>query len=212
MKCIIVGASELFGDICPGTDDVLIAADGGYDRLIASGLTPDLCIGDLDSVGKIPSDVPVKRFPVRKNETDMHLCYLEGRAMGYRSFLIYGGTGGRVDHTFANLQLLLYMARQGDIGVLIGDGYFSFVISEGECVLDLPQGVSVSVFAFGGDARDVNIKGLSYEGEALTLTPDFPLGVSNSSLGGEGRISVGEGSLLITVGTGYRKELLNIKK
>jgi thiamine pyrophosphokinase len=211
MNCIIVGASKVYGKIEPARGDLVIAADGGLDRLLKAGITPHLVIGDLDSQDSVPEGLPLKTFPVRKDKTDMHLCYLEGKARGYVSFLLYGGTGGREDHTLANYQLLLNMARSGCLGILIGEGSFAFVIDRGECELQLPRGVGVSVFAFGGTASGVDILGLSYEADNISLSPDFPLGVSNSAGEGSGRIAVREGSLLIMVGTEYLPGCVSVK-
>ena len=62
------------------------------------------------------------------------------------------------------------------------------------------SGATVSVFAFGGFASGVNVKGLKYEAKNVTLDPAASLGVSNSfTESGEGEISVESGALLVTV-------------
>ena len=111
--CYIVGAGDLDTYFVPRDDDFVIAADGGYDHLKRLGIRCDLLLGDLDSIKEIPTDQKTKKFAVRKDETDMHLAYLEGARLGYDTFYIYGGTGGRDDHTFANYCLLLYIREHG---------------------------------------------------------------------------------------------------
>ena len=69
--CYIVGAGDFTSrGLAPAEGDLLIAADGGYDWLRQSGLTPDFLLGDLDSLGVLPS-LPAKtkllRYPVHLN-------------------------------------------------------------------------------------------------------------------------------------------------
>ena len=90
--CYIVGAGDFPYGFSPKDDDLVIAADGGYDHLKKNGIRCDLLIGDLDSISASADGVQTKRFPIRKDETDMHLAYLEGKARGYKEFHIYGGT------------------------------------------------------------------------------------------------------------------------
>ena len=203
--CYIVGAGHLAPLPEINKDDVVIAADGGYDALLCLGITPDLLVGDMDSISSHADGVATKRFPVMKDETDSHLCYLEGKALGAKRFLIYGGVGGRADHTFANYQLLFNMRRHGDRGYLIDDGAFSFIIENEGVSIEVPKGADVSVFAFGGECREVKIKGLVYEADGITLSPDFPLGVSNSSSGGEAKVSLTSGAMLIMIGAEFGK-------
>ena len=61
----------------------------------------------------------------------------------------------------------------------------------GECKSNL------SIFAFGGEAHGVTIKNTLYEASDASLTPDFPLGVSNSFTKGECEIEVKSGVLLV---------------
>ena len=105
--CYIVGAGELHSLPSPTEGDLVIAADGGLDALASGGITPAVVVGDLDSLsGRVPEGVEILRHPVEKDETDSHLSYLEGAKRGYTRFSLYGCTGGRDDHTFANYSLL----------------------------------------------------------------------------------------------------------
>ena len=54
----------------------------------------------------------------------------------------------------------------------------------------------LSLFCLGAAVRDLTIRGLHYPLERGTLTPDFPLGVSNHFTGQASTVSVGEGLLL----------------
>lgn len=200
-KCYIIGASDMTEQISPSCGDLVIAADGGAEHLRRLGLAPDIMIGDFDSLksGVAFPTAQMLKFPKEKNETDTHLAFLEGQRRGYDKFLIYGGTGGRADHTFANYAILLYAKEAGAEAYLIGGGGYWFALTDGECEINCKKGADVSVFAFGGEAEGVSIKGLLYEVENVSLTPSFPLGVSNSSLGKKAQISVDSGSLLIYV-------------
>ena len=195
--CYIVGAGEFYGSFMPDDDDLVIAADGGYKALLEKGIRCDVLVGDLDSLGSVPTDVKLVRHPVEKNETDMHLAYLEGCRQGYDNFEIYGGVGGRADHTFANYCLLSYIRADGRHATLHDKASIAYVIkNEATRVEGKPQ-KQISVFAFGGVARGVSIKGLYYELRDGTLTPDFPLGVSNRFVREYGESEGRDGALLI---------------
>ncbi len=197
-KCIIIGAGDftLPEGIC--AEDFVIAADGGYDHARAACIEPSLFVGDMDSLTtSLPENIEKITFPERKDYTDMHLSYLEGKARGYENFELYGGTGGRGDHTFANISLLLKIAEDGCGGRMISDREIYTVIKNGEIRLRGQRGKYVSVFALGGETRGVSLKGLDYEVENITLTPDFPLGVSNKFTDAEAEISVKDGALLV---------------
>lgn len=198
-KCYIVGAGDFTEPFTPDVGDLVIAADGGYDSLLKFGIRCDLLIGDLDSIREKRAEVETIRHPVKKDETDMHLAYLEGRRRGYTEFLIYGGTGGREDHTFANYSLLLYIREDGGRATLFSPIGRVTVIRNEEATFFSRGGDHFSAFALGGEARGVSISGLLYECEGVTLTPSFPLAVSNSFIGKEARIRVESGALLIMI-------------
>jgi thiamine pyrophosphokinase len=197
-KCYLFGAGHVSCAQAPRTEDIVIAADGGYDALISLGIAPKIIVGDMDSVRELPhGDVELIRYPVRKDETDMHLCYLEGVKRGADTFLIYGGTGGRSDHTLANLSLLLMAKDRGDRAYLMGDGEIFFCIKDESVSFTIPAGRGVSVFAASENCR-ISLSGLEYECQDLPVKMEMPIGVSNSSIGKEAKIKA-FGRVLIMV-------------
>ncbi len=197
--CYIVGAGDFSGCPEPNEDDFVIAADGGYEALIRHVVRCDLLIGDFDSLSELPpaAQLETVKYPVEKDDTDTFLAYKLGVERGYTRFRIYGGTGGRGDHTFANICLLHHAALAGHEATLHSDGWVYRVIKDGTITLFGNPGEHLSVFAVGGEAQGVSIAGAKYEAKDITLTPDYPLGVSNSFTDTECKISVRDGALLL---------------
>lgn len=193
--CFLVGASPQAGDaprISPG--DFVIAADGGLDRLRRWGVAPDLVIGDMDSLSSaLPFDIPCVKFPREKDETDMALALNAGLERGFNRFELLGAAGGRPDHTFANVQLLVKAARLGAEATLHMGGWRCTALC-GKAALKLKGKGTVSVFAYGEKAKGVSITGMKYR-FAGELDGAAPLGISNE-LAGVGQISLEEGTLL----------------
>ena len=194
--CYIVGAGDFYGELSPKAGDLVIAADGGFDTLKNLDIAPDLLIGDMDSI-ETEADVERIVFPVRKDETDTFLAYREGVKRGYTNFVILGGVGGRDDHTFANFSLLIYGKNRGHSIKMIGEQCEIFAIKNERIELSGTPETHLSAFAFGDDAKGVTIRGLEYEAEDLTLSPEFPLAVSNRFTEKDASIEVKDGTLLI---------------
>ena len=59
MACYIFGAGSFYGlSQRPVPGDTVIAADGGWEPCRGEGLTPDLLLGDFDSLHTVP-DLPI---------------------------------------------------------------------------------------------------------------------------------------------------------
>lgn len=197
--CVIFGAGEVHSPRKHfGKDDLIIAADGGYAMAVAAGLEPNVVIGDFDS-GQMPHDTAAHVIKLNrdKDDTDMLAAVKLGLRRGYRTFVLYGGTGGRPDHTFANISTLAYLNAYDARGFLVDKDTVATVITDSEVTLPKTAHGTVSVFAYGGTASGVTYKNLSYILDNVELTPDFPLGVSNATTDKPAKISVKHGSLLI---------------
>ena len=198
--CYIVGAMSLTPDLrpYPTQGDYVIAADLGFDSLMAYGVSPDLAVGDFDSLGHRPSHPNVIQLPAEKDDTDMVYAIRKGLALGYRRFVLLGGVGGRLEHTLGNLQLLDWLACQGGQGFLAGEKTAATCIRDGMSVTFPPSMTGyLSVLCNSGRAEGVDLTGLKYPLNGYTLTGSFPLGVSNQFLGQEASVSVKQGSLLL---------------
>ncbi|MCL2544692.1 MAG: thiamine diphosphokinase [Clostridia bacterium] len=196
--CYIFGAGEHDGThLLPGPDDLVIAADGGYAHLQKHGLPAHIIIGDLDSLPDSPEGVPLERLPKEKDHTDMAAAIGYGLKAGYRIFRIYGGCGGRIEHTLANVQILADLARQGARGFLFDGESVITAIYNGS--ISFPRGASgyVSAFAHSNEALGVWERGLKYPLCDAALRNILPLGVSNEFMGQASEISVREGTLIV---------------
>lgn len=219
--CFIVGAGSFSGmSIKPEAEDLVIAADGGYKYLIEMRIEPDVLLGDFDSLEIVPEHRHLIRHSPIKDDTDMALAVAYAKAEGYHRFFLYGGLGGRLDHTIANLQLMTGMSQEGLEVYLIGEGIIATTISgqmkpgvgvsntaridlnesayvrEEICFASSAQGM-ISVFCMGEPARGVWEKGLKYTLSDVVLPGNTTLGVSNEFLGCESSISVESGTLLV---------------
>lgn len=202
--CYLIGAGDFaaqaFEKRPPRRGDFVVAADGGYDalkRFSGKKAEADLVVGDFDSLASIPTGGGIIRYPAKKDQTDMFLAMEEGLARGYRIFFIYGATGGRLDHTIGNFQLLSHLANRGGIGFLIGITENVTIVKDKELHFTTEAKGTVSVFSHGGEARGVSLTGLKYSLDDATLASDFPLGVSNEFIGFSSEIFVEKGELLI---------------
>ena len=205
--CILVGAGEFCETSLPAGDGhLLIAVDGGYDHLCRIGRTPDMLIGDEDSLVEKAVVSETIRLPREKDDTDMRAAIQCGWERGYRRFLLYGGMGGRLDHTLANLQCLADVSVRGGRAWLVGAQEMVTAITNDTFLLPPGRKGTISVFAHSDRAAEVCIHGLVYELERAVLTNGFPIGVSNESDGTGGRISVGDGTLLILYPRGERTD------
>jgi len=197
--CYIFAAGEFYGGFSKCENSLIIAADAGYHHLTARGISPDILLGDFDTIGEIPSHCNIKRFPAEKDYTDTELALLEGIEQGCRSFVICGALGGkRLEHTIANLMLADSYAQKGyDITLTDGE-YVVKAIHNTELKFSKSEQGFVSVFTLSGKAEGVSIKGLKYELCKAVLDASSPtLGVSNEFIGENASISVSNGTLII---------------
>lgn len=208
--CYIIGAFH--GEdacICPAADDFVIAADGGYMALKSLGLKANLVVGDFDSLGYVPEAEEIMQHPVRKDDTDTLLAIRLGLERGYRNFVIIGSIGGRLDHTIANIQSLLFLREHGARGILYGEN--TVITAVHNSSISVCGEGTISVFSLEAKAEGVTLQNLDYPVDHVTLTNTFPIGVSNAFLQGPATISVEDGTLLV-LWTAEKEHLPDIVK
>ncbi len=194
--CYIFGAGSCQNAVV--TDDsLIIAADGGYEYLKKAGIKPDIIMGDFDSLGYIPKENNVTVLPAVKDDTDMAKAVQYGLSQKADTFVIYGGMGGRFDHTFANIQLLTLIAQKGKKAFLLGEGTVITAVCNGEIYFDKEYNGYISVFSHSEKSTGVFISGLKYELDNAEINNTVALGVSNEFTGKNAKIRVENGVLII---------------
>ena len=176
-------------------DDWFIAADGGMRLAERLGVTPGLIVADFDS-GEAPR-AEVLRLPAEKDWTDTMAAAMAGLERGFLDFLLLGCTGGRLDHTIANLAVMLYIHRQGGTPMMADERNRVFLYAPSSFTIPPQKGWKLSLFPYGGEVRGVTLRDVRYLLTDATLTTDNPVGVSNEFLDCPARISFQEGILLL---------------
>ena len=207
--CWIVGA----GDFCakaftPREEEYVIAADGGYAPLMEMGAEVHMVLGDFDSLGYMPEHRNVVRHKPEKDDTDMMLAVKEGLRRGYGRFAMLGALGGRLDHTLANIQTLMYISRRNCRGFLIGEESVVTAITDSELFFSAQHRGVVSVFCLAEPAHGVTLRGLKYPLDRVTLESSVALGVSNEFTGQPSSVAVEKGTLVITWRGGELERML----
>ncbi len=207
-ECMIIGASPIENDAIfqefPPSKYYVICADGGYETAQKYKITPDLIVGDFDSVTTPPQKGrKVVPLPVEKDVTDTMFSVMKGLVKGYRSFVLVGCLGGpRFDHSLANLEVLQFLRTHGATGVIADEHTKVFLISDSRLRLTEMKGATVSVFPFGEQSCNVSYQGLFYPLNHDTLTTGGTLmGVSNSVVEDVAEIRVHAGTALVVVYT-----------
>lgn len=174
-------------------NEYIIGVDIGALKLVQEGINIDLSIGDFDSVSNDELIVikknskSIEQFQEKKNYTDTYLALQRALCMEYSEIVIYGGTGGRFDHEFANVNLL----KLGKISIVSND-IMMYMLDPGVYTIE-NKFKYISLFAIE-DVKGLSLKGFKYELEKIKLSTEDPLCISNEL---EGNISFEEGLLLI---------------
>ncbi|MBQ9748642.1 MAG: thiamine diphosphokinase [Clostridia bacterium] len=182
------------------TYDLILCADSAYLLAEREGITPDTVIGDFDHGKRVHPDKDAKNVvtvPCEKDDTDTMLCLKHAIDRGADEITILGGIGGRLDHTFANIQSLAYAARHGVRARLLSERDEVFLVHDRALIHKPVETSYLSVFAYDGICTGVTEIGTKYEIRDAVLDTSFPLGVSNEIVAEQAEIRVKTGRLLI---------------
>ena len=183
--------------------DLVVAADGGARFALAAGIVPDLIVGDMDSLGEdLAQEIErrgaeLERHPVRKDKMDGHLAVLAARERGATAAEFVCAAGGRAGAVFALPHILLAAERLGLRSSAVAHWGRMFVVEIGSRDVKGMVGDSVSVFPLAGQATGVTLEGMGYPLANATLEPGDTLGFHNELVGGQAKVSVEGGSLLV---------------
>ena len=200
-RCVIIGGAEIrtYERVRSyfRPDDFFIYCDCGLRHQAGLERDPDLIIGDFDSHEKPETDRETIVLPVKKDDTDTVYAAKEALRRGFDDFLLVGVSGGRLDHTLANLQNAANAAAQGMSVTILDEKSEITFLTRGMLRLKKRPGWGLSVFSLSDTSTGVCLRGVKYELENAVLDNRFPLGVSNEFDAPEAEIAVGQGILLV---------------
>lgn len=179
-------------------EDSVICADGGYSHAVACGVVPDWLVGDFDSNREKQLPEQVIRVKPEKDDTDFFLALSHGISLGYRNFVVYGALGGRMDHTWANIQTVAKLCLEGVHVTLLDEKNEVTALLPGEYVVGRGDYPFLSLFAFSAQCEGVTLKGVKYPlTDYLLKNTDGGFTVSNEILDEKGAISFRSGLMLM---------------
>ena len=200
-RCVIIGGADIgrYDRIRASlrSDDYYICCDSGLKHREGLGIAPDLIVGDFDSHADPHLSTETIVLPCEKDDTDTVFAAKEALSRGFRSFLLIGVTGGRLDHTLGNVSILLMLHARGIPAVALDD------YSEMQIISDKPVSVEdryafFSLLNISGLARGVTIQNAKYPLLNAEITCEYQYGISNEVLPGQvAEVSVQEGKLLL---------------
>lgn len=180
----------------------VVCADSGANHLKILGMTPQMIIGDMDSLAPetlnhfAAGGSRISRYPREKKETDTQLALEYAWQLFPREVRIYGGMGGRIDHTLANISLLAAGANKG-IATKLVDEWCEISIITKRTTIEGMAGQTVSFFPLVSPAEGIDLEGFTYPLAGGRMEIGAPYGISNLLAADRAVASVTTGSLLM---------------
>ena len=196
------GRLEFYRGLCHKAR--LVAVDGGCRFFKAAGMTPDVIIGDLDSVSSIPSQFRKKSqlliYPGNKNKTDLQLaleyCVLEKS----RAVDIVSPGVGEVDHFLGNVMLLGLFDKMSGVSTkpkirIVSADYEILWVHDGRRSFSDCVGDRLSVIPMSAAVR-LTCRGTEFTADRIRIVQGHSHGLRNRVTGRRASVEI-EGKALV---------------
>jgi len=184
-------------------DDLIIAADGGTRHALALGLTPNVIIGDLDSLPETFNlqtfNGEILKFSADKNETDLELAIQHALTLNPEQVVILAALGGRLDQTLGNIALISkpFILHPSSFILSIDDGIEEVFFCHDKCEISGAVGDIVSLIPWQGEVTGIVTENLKWILQNETLYPNKTRGISNEMINETATVQIKSGLLLI---------------
>ena len=188
-----------------GGYDMIMAADSGMDFLYRNHLTPDIIVGDFDSVDHDALDffredkrIEFCRLNPVKDDTDTEYAIRDALSRGITQLTIIGGTGSRLDHVLGNISLLgIGLEENVEIELVDEHNRVRMIDKPLSIRRDEQFGRFVSLIPYTGNVEHVTLTGFKYTLDDYTMGGFNSLGVSNEIKEEVAHIEFSSGILLV---------------
>lgn len=139
----------------------VVCCDGGANEYIAKGFTPDIIVGDGDSLSAENRErfADIIHYDPDQETNDQTKAVKFLMNNGLRNIAIVGATGKRDDHTLGNIALLAEYLRMGATVRSYTD-YGVFIPCQDSNAFHCKAGAQVSIFNIS--AKNLKSEGLTY--------------------------------------------------
>lgn len=184
---------------------MIMAADSGMDFLYRNHLTPDIIVGDFDSVDHDALDffredkrIEFCRLDPVKDDTDTEYAIRDALSRGITQLTIIGGTGSRLDHVLGNISLLgIGLEENVEIELVDEHNRVRMIDKPLSIRRDEQFGRFVSLIPYTGNVEHVTLTGFKYTLDDYTMGGFNSLGVSNEIKEEVAHIEFSSGILLV---------------
>ena len=188
-----------------GGYDMIMAADSGMDFLYRNHLTPDIIVGDFDSVDhdaldffKEDNRIEFCRLNPEKDDTDTEYAIRDALSRGITRLTILGGTGSRIDHVLGNISLIgIGLEENVEIELVDEHNRVRMIDKPLSIRKDEQFGRFVSLIPYTGRVEHVTLTGFKYTLDDYTMGGFNSLGVSNEIAEEVAHIEFRSGILLV---------------
>ena len=174
--------------------NTFFCVDGGADKLITMGYTPDVILGDLDSIDKekkVYNSKIVYLEDQSKNDLEKSISWCVKQ--GIKELELFGFSYGRDDHHLANLFIMKDFSNRVRMKMYT-DKSLIFCINEHSTFLSKAN-QTVSIFTFTNKTT-ITTTGLKYALKNSSLT--YPSqGVSNLAIGSSFSVTPSDWTFII---------------
>jgi thiamine pyrophosphokinase len=174
-------------------------ADGGANLAVKLGIVPLMVVGDMDSITiqtrrRLERVCRFVELPADKDVSDAEALLKILEAENYREIHLFAATGGRIDQTLFNLQLLSRFPQ-------------ARIITLGEEIFHLPKagcvsgksGCRASLISLSEQVTGLTLTGFRFNLSNQLIQSGSTLTLSNIIVSDKACISYDNGSLLMVV-------------
>ncbi|MDO4813872.1 MAG: thiamine diphosphokinase [Gemella sp.] len=180
-------------------DKIWIGVDSGADFLFEKGVNPEYILGDLDSVDidNLSTSQVIKKNNQDLTDTEFALDWIVENFLELETINLYGATGLRLDHFFANI-LLLSKASYKKLKInIIDDNNIIFLSKIGMTLLEKIESYKYISFVPIKDNTRITIDGAKYSVDNMYLSIDRANATSNEFVNEEISITTNNQCLVI---------------
>jgi len=185
--------------------DIWIGVDRGTLTLLEKNITVDYAVGDFDSITTKQKEIILKNrmnvsaYPSEKDETDFEIALQKALELKPEKLYLFGVTGGRLDHTLINIQLLIRLVTDEKVhGVIVDKWNQLELLTPGTYTLHKDEQFPyISFVPFTQSVKNLSLTGFYYGLTNYDLSWGSTRCISNELISNEGTFSFNSGKVLL---------------